>query len=129
MIKTNCVISRMEKLRPEQETFPGLQSLTRDSVSPVDRGLIMVSSNLSYIIEPLPDSEGHHLIYRSEHLKLPLGNCGVEYSKSTTRDWVLHYTNQTRKRPRRVSLNAGVNLGVGFSPLRILTLDPGVFLN
>lgn len=73
----------------------------------------MVSSNLSYIIEPLPGSEGHHLIYRSEHLKLPLGNCGFEHYKSTTRDWVLQFTNQTKKRPRRVSLSARVNLGVG----------------
>lgn len=66
------------------------------------RGLIVVSSNLSYIIEPLPDSKGHHLIYRSEHLKLPLGNCGAEHSKSTPGDWVLHFTNQTKKRPRRM---------------------------
>lgn len=88
----------------------------------------MVSSNLSYIIEPLPDSEGHHLIYRSEHLKLPLGNCGVEYSKSTTRDWVLHFTNQTKKRPRRVSLSAGVLEDLE-DALRILALDPGVFPN
>uniref|UniRef100_A0A5F9C1R1 ADAM metallopeptidase domain 19 n=1 Tax=Oryctolagus cuniculus TaxID=9986 RepID=A0A5F9C1R1_RABIT len=66
------------------------------------RGLIVVSSNLSYIIEPLPDSEGQHLIYRSEHLKLPPGNCGSEHSKLTTRDWVLQFTQQTKKRPRRM---------------------------
>ncbi|XP_058400825.1 disintegrin and metalloproteinase domain-containing protein 19 [Diceros bicornis minor] len=66
------------------------------------RGLIMVSSNLSYIIEPLPDSEGHHLIYRSEHLKLPPGNCGFEHSKPTARDWALQFTNQTKKRPHRM---------------------------
>uniref|UniRef100_A0A8P0TH85 ADAM metallopeptidase domain 19 n=1 Tax=Canis lupus familiaris TaxID=9615 RepID=A0A8P0TH85_CANLF len=66
------------------------------------RGLITVSSNLSYIIEPLPDSEGHHLIYRSEHLKLPLGNCGFKYSKSITGDRVLPSMNQTKKRPRRM---------------------------
>ncbi|XP_055416613.1 disintegrin and metalloproteinase domain-containing protein 19 [Bubalus kerabau] len=63
------------------------------------RGLIIVSSNLSYIIEPLPDSQSHHRIYRSEHLKLPLGNCGFE---PTTRDWVPQFTNQTKKRPRRM---------------------------
>ncbi|XP_060152530.1 disintegrin and metalloproteinase domain-containing protein 19 isoform X3 [Globicephala melas] len=66
------------------------------------RGLIMVSSNLSYIIEPLPDSEGYHLIYRSEHLKLPPRNCGFEHSKPTARDWVPQFTNQTKKRPRRM---------------------------
>lgn len=65
----------------------------------------MVSSNLSYIIEPLPDSEGYHLIYRSEHLKLPPRNCGFEHSKPTARDWVLQFTNQTKKRPRRVSFS------------------------
>lgn len=66
------------------------------------RGLIVVNSNLSYIIEPAPDSEGHHLIYRSGHLKLPPGNCGFKHSKPTARDWVLQFTNQTKKRPRRM---------------------------
>uniref|UniRef100_A0A2K6EYV0 ADAM metallopeptidase domain 19 n=1 Tax=Propithecus coquereli TaxID=379532 RepID=A0A2K6EYV0_PROCO len=66
------------------------------------RGLIMVSSNLSYVIEPLPDSEGQHLIYRAEHLKLPPGNCGFEHSKPTTRDWALQFTQQTKTRPRRM---------------------------
>ncbi|KAK2497243.1 hypothetical protein MC885_018784, partial [Smutsia gigantea] len=65
------------------------------------RGLIMVNGNLSYIIEPLSDSEGHHLLYRSEHLKLPPGNCGFEHSKPTTRDWVLQFTNQSKNQPRR----------------------------
>lgn len=105
MIKTNCEIFYRGKLRPEQGAFPAPQSLTRDSISPVNRGLIMVSSNLSYIIEPLPDSEGYHLIYRSEHLKLPPRNCGFEHSKPTARDWVLQFTNQTKKRPRRVSFS------------------------
>ncbi|PNI72197.1 ADAM19 isoform 1 [Pan troglodytes] len=66
------------------------------------RGLITVSSNLSYVIEPLPDSKGQHLIYRSEHLKPPPGNCGFEHSKPTTRDWALQFTQQTKKRPRRM---------------------------
>eukprot|EP00069_Balaena_mysticetus_P000684 bmy_14762T0 len=39
---------------------------------------------------------------RSEHLKLPPGNCGFEHSKPTARDWVLQFTNQTKKRPRRM---------------------------
>ncbi|XP_036171164.1 disintegrin and metalloproteinase domain-containing protein 19 isoform X1 [Myotis myotis] len=66
------------------------------------RGLIVVNSNLSYIIEPLPDSGGHHLIYRSEHLKLPPGNCGFEHSGNTSRDWGFQFTNQIKKRPHRI---------------------------
>ncbi|XP_069850012.1 disintegrin and metalloproteinase domain-containing protein 19 [Dipodomys merriami] len=66
------------------------------------RGLIMVRSNLSYIIEPLPDSQGQHLIYRSEHLKLPTGNCGFEHSRPTAGNWALQFTQQTKKQPRRM---------------------------
>ncbi|XP_027697692.1 disintegrin and metalloproteinase domain-containing protein 19 [Vombatus ursinus] len=66
------------------------------------RGLIVVSSNLSYLIEPLPDGQGQHLIYRSEHLKLPAGSCGYEHSQPNATDWVLQFTNQTRKHQRRV---------------------------
>ncbi|KAM5298294.1 disintegrin and metalloproteinase domain-containing protein 19 [Ctenodactylus gundi] len=66
------------------------------------RGLIVVSSNLSYIIEPLPDSEGQHLIYRSEHLKLSPGSCGFEHVMPTARDWAFQFTHQTKKRPRRM---------------------------
>ncbi|XP_006906524.1 disintegrin and metalloproteinase domain-containing protein 19 [Pteropus alecto] len=66
------------------------------------RGLIVVNSNLSYIIEPLPDSEGYHLIYRSEHLKVPPGNCGFRHSKPSSRDWALPFTNLATKRPRRM---------------------------
>lgn len=91
-----------------------------------------MSSNLSYVIEPLPDSEDQHLIYRSEHLKPPPGNCGSGHSKLSTRDWALQFTQQTKKRPRRVSfeaLSAEINLGTDLSPLRLLTLNPGVFLN
>ncbi|XP_045140517.1 disintegrin and metalloproteinase domain-containing protein 19 [Echinops telfairi] len=65
------------------------------------RGLITVNRNLSYIIEPLPDSEEWHLIYRSEHLKLPSGNCGFQHSMPTARDWILPFTNQTKKQPPR----------------------------
>ncbi|XP_008845610.1 disintegrin and metalloproteinase domain-containing protein 19 [Nannospalax galili] len=66
------------------------------------RGLITVNSNLSYIIEPVPDSEGQHLIYRSEHLKLPPGNCGFKHSMPTTKDWALQFTHQTKKGPHRM---------------------------
>lgn len=66
------------------------------------RGLITVTSNLSYIIEPVPDSGSQHRIYRSEHLKLPPGNCGFEHSKPTAKDWALQFTQQTQKQPRRM---------------------------
>ncbi|XP_037356074.1 disintegrin and metalloproteinase domain-containing protein 19 isoform X2 [Talpa occidentalis] len=66
------------------------------------RGLIMVSGNLSYIIEPLPGSEDYHLIYRSEHLQLPPGNCGFQHPNPTARDWVLQFANQTKHQPRRM---------------------------
>lgn len=95
----------MGKLRPEQETFPGPKPLTKDSISSIDRGLIVVNSNLSYIIEPLPDSESYHLIYRSEHLKLPPGNCGFRHSEPSSRDWALPFTNLATKRTRRVSVS------------------------
>uniref|UniRef100_A0A8C4Y280 ADAM metallopeptidase domain 19 n=1 Tax=Gopherus evgoodei TaxID=1825980 RepID=A0A8C4Y280_9SAUR len=48
------------------------------------RGLIVLSSNLSYILEPVPDSQDQHLIYRSEHLRLPKGTCGDLHEEPTT---------------------------------------------
>ncbi|KAK7810021.1 hypothetical protein U0070_015758 [Myodes glareolus] len=66
------------------------------------RGLVIVRSNLSYIIEPVPGSDSQHLIYRSEHLKLPPGNCGFEHSEPTAKDWALQFTQQTKKQPRRM---------------------------
>ncbi|XP_012585574.1 PREDICTED: disintegrin and metalloproteinase domain-containing protein 19 isoform X1 [Condylura cristata] len=66
------------------------------------RGLIMISSNLSYIIEPLPGSEDHHLIYRSEHLHLPPGKCGFQHTNPTARDGVLQLASETKHRPRRM---------------------------
>ncbi|XP_041079252.1 disintegrin and metalloproteinase domain-containing protein 19-like [Polyodon spathula] len=40
------------------------------------RGLIVVNSSLSYLIEPLHEGEEQHLIYRTEHLSLRRGTCG-----------------------------------------------------
>lgn len=68
-------------------------------------------SNLSYIIEPVPGSDSQHLIYRSEHLKLPPGNCGFEHSEPTAKDWALQFTQQTKKQPRRVSLQVLAGTG------------------
>ncbi|XP_068129203.1 disintegrin and metalloproteinase domain-containing protein 19 [Hyperolius riggenbachi] len=39
------------------------------------RGLVTVSNNESYLVEPLPGDGQLHLIYRAEHLPLPAGQC------------------------------------------------------
>ncbi|XP_040201010.1 disintegrin and metalloproteinase domain-containing protein 19 [Rana temporaria] len=51
------------------------------STCPGIRGLITVSNNLSYVVEPLPGDSHRHLIYRAEHLSLPGGKCGHSKSK------------------------------------------------
>ncbi|XP_063784465.1 disintegrin and metalloproteinase domain-containing protein 19 [Pseudophryne corroboree] len=40
------------------------------------RGLITLSNNVSYVVEPLPGDGHKHLIYRAEHLGLEGGKCG-----------------------------------------------------
>ncbi|XP_053155060.1 disintegrin and metalloproteinase domain-containing protein 19 [Hemicordylus capensis] len=52
------------------------------------RGLIVLHNNLSYILEPLFHSQEQHLIYRSEHLKVPRGTCGNHHSGSDAMDWL-----------------------------------------
>ncbi|XP_075756740.1 disintegrin and metalloproteinase domain-containing protein 19 isoform X1 [Pelodiscus sinensis] len=52
------------------------------------RGLIELSSNLSYILEPVPDSQNRHLIYRSEHAMLPQGTCGSKHAEPTAPHWL-----------------------------------------
>ncbi|KAG8128475.1 hypothetical protein E2320_015315, partial [Naja naja] len=66
------------------------------------RGLIVISNNLSYILEPLPDSQEHHFIYRSEHLKVPHGSCGSEHLESKVTDWLAELTGRTEPRYHRV---------------------------
>ncbi|KAJ6667843.1 hypothetical protein lerEdw1_016164 [Lerista edwardsae] len=56
------------------------------------RGLIILSNNLSYILEPLPHSQKQHLIYRSEHLKIPKGSCGNQHLGSQAMDWLAELT-------------------------------------
>ncbi|XP_062826306.1 disintegrin and metalloproteinase domain-containing protein 19 isoform X2 [Anolis carolinensis] len=51
------------------------------------RGLIVLRNNLSYILEPLPHNQEQHLIYRSEHLKVPRGSCGNQNSEFWAIDW------------------------------------------
>ncbi|KAM4747850.1 disintegrin and metalloproteinase domain-containing protein 19 isoform 2-T2 [Rhinophrynus dorsalis] len=40
------------------------------------RGLISLSNNLSYIVEPVPGESTRHFIYKAKHLDLGGGNCG-----------------------------------------------------
>ncbi|KAM8971880.1 disintegrin and metalloproteinase domain-containing protein 19 [Pelodytes ibericus] len=40
------------------------------------RGLITISTNLSYVVEPLPGEDNRHIIYKAEHLDLGKGQCG-----------------------------------------------------
>ncbi|XP_042309543.1 disintegrin and metalloproteinase domain-containing protein 19 isoform X1 [Sceloporus undulatus] len=66
------------------------------------RGLITLRNNLSYILEPLPHSLEQHLIYRSEHLKIPRGSCGNQNSGSMAMDWFNELTGQAEPGYHRV---------------------------
>ncbi|CAM5170071.1 unnamed protein product [Natator depressus] len=66
------------------------------------RGLIVLSSNLSYILEPVPDSQDQHLIYRSEHLRLPKGTCGYLHEEMTATHWLNTLTGQATAHHHRV---------------------------
>ncbi|XP_007653484.2 disintegrin and metalloproteinase domain-containing protein 19 [Ornithorhynchus anatinus] len=66
------------------------------------RGLIVVSHNLSYIMEPLPGDQERHLIYRLEHLKFPQGTCRQVHSTSAAMDWLTHFTSQAKAGHGRV---------------------------
>uniref|UniRef100_A0A670IIW9 ADAM metallopeptidase domain 19 n=1 Tax=Podarcis muralis TaxID=64176 RepID=A0A670IIW9_PODMU len=66
------------------------------------RGLIILSNNLSYILEPLPHNQEQHLIYRSEHLKVARGTCGNQHSGSKAMDWLGELTKSQRDKFHRV---------------------------
>ncbi|OXB61402.1 hypothetical protein ASZ78_000270, partial [Callipepla squamata] len=74
-----------------------------------NRGLIVLRSNCSYVLEPLPNSTDHHRIYRLDDLKMPAGACGHQDSRATARDWLgdfaagVKFSNQ---RVRREALQA-----------------------
>lgn len=53
-----------------------------------NRGLIVLRSNFSYVLEPLPDSTDQHRIYRLDDLKMPAGACGHQGSMATGRNWL-----------------------------------------
>lgn len=53
-----------------------------------NRGLIVLRSNCSYVLEPLPDSPDQHRIYRLDDLRMPAGACGHRGSMATDRNWL-----------------------------------------
>ncbi|XP_052540602.1 disintegrin and metalloproteinase domain-containing protein 19 isoform X1 [Tympanuchus pallidicinctus] len=52
------------------------------------RGLIVLRSNCSYVLEPLPDNPDLHHIYRLDDLRMPAGACGHQDSMATARNWL-----------------------------------------
>ncbi|XP_009706946.1 PREDICTED: disintegrin and metalloproteinase domain-containing protein 19, partial [Cariama cristata] len=73
------------------------------------RGLIILSSNSSYILEPAPDSPNQHLIYRLDGLKLQKGTCGYQGTGDAAEDWLNDFTTgmkPPRQRVKRETLQA-----------------------
>ncbi|XP_065546668.1 disintegrin and metalloproteinase domain-containing protein 19 isoform X2 [Lathamus discolor] len=73
------------------------------------RGLIVLSSNSSYILEPAPDSPNQHFIYRLDDLRLQRGACGYQGTEDTTKDWLRDFTTgmkPPRERVKREALQA-----------------------
>ncbi|XP_061216143.1 disintegrin and metalloproteinase domain-containing protein 19 isoform X1 [Neopsephotus bourkii] len=73
------------------------------------RGLIILSSNSSYILEPAPDSPNQHFIYRLDDLRLQRGACGYQGTGDTTKDWLRDFTagmKPPRQRVKREALQA-----------------------
>lgn len=66
------------------------------------RGLISFSSNLSYLIEPLPGDRGLHIIYRAEHFKIPGGNCGHQHPQAVPDNLTSGITTATNSGHHRV---------------------------
>ncbi|NXS59535.1 ADA19 protein, partial [Brachypteracias leptosomus] len=66
------------------------------------RGLIVLSSNSSYILEPVPDSPHQHLIYRLGNLRLQRGACGYQGTGDTAKDWLRDFTMGMKPRSQRV---------------------------
>ncbi|XP_048347076.1 disintegrin and metalloproteinase domain-containing protein 19 isoform X2 [Sphaerodactylus townsendi] len=66
------------------------------------RGLIVLNSNLSYVLEPLPHNQEQHLIYRTEHFKFPRGTCGSKQSGSEAIEWLTELTDQAEPSYHRV---------------------------
>ncbi|XP_040459820.1 disintegrin and metalloproteinase domain-containing protein 19 [Falco naumanni] len=73
------------------------------------RGLIVLSSNSSYILEPAPDSPNQHLIYRLDDLRLQRGACAYRGTGDAAGDWLRDFTagmKPPRQRVKREALQA-----------------------
>ncbi|NXL57854.1 ADA19 protein, partial [Chordeiles acutipennis] len=73
------------------------------------RGLIVLSSNSSYILEPVPDSPNQHLIYKLDDLRLQRGACGYQGTGGTAENWLRDFTTgmkPPRQRVKRETLQA-----------------------
>ncbi|XP_054024406.1 disintegrin and metalloproteinase domain-containing protein 19 [Dryobates pubescens] len=66
------------------------------------RGLIMLNSNSSYILEPAPDSPDQHLIYRLDNLRLQGGACGYQGTGDAAEDWLRDFTTGMKPPHQRV---------------------------
>uniref|UniRef100_A0A663FH78 ADAM metallopeptidase domain 19 n=1 Tax=Aquila chrysaetos chrysaetos TaxID=223781 RepID=A0A663FH78_AQUCH len=67
------------------------------------RGLIVLSSNSSYILEPVPDSPNQHLIYKLDDLRLERGTCGYQGTRDAAEDWLRDFTTGMKPSRQRVS--------------------------
>ncbi|XP_010071601.1 PREDICTED: disintegrin and metalloproteinase domain-containing protein 19, partial [Pterocles gutturalis] len=66
------------------------------------RGLIVLSSNSSYILEPVPESPNQHLIYRLHNLRLQRGACGYQGTGDVAEDWLRDFTTGMKPPHQRV---------------------------
>uniref|UniRef100_A0A8C8S5G8 ADAM metallopeptidase domain 19 n=1 Tax=Pelusios castaneus TaxID=367368 RepID=A0A8C8S5G8_9SAUR len=67
-------------------------------------GFIVLSHNLSYVLEPAPGSQERHLIYRSEQLELPKGTCGYQHEVPRAGRKLSSWTGRAAADRRRVSM-------------------------
>lgn len=73
------------------------------TASRFNRGLIVLSSNSSYILEPAPDSPNQHWIYRVDNLRLQRGACGYQGTGDADEDWLRDFTTGMKSPGQRVS--------------------------
>ncbi|NXA17295.1 ADA19 protein, partial [Ibidorhyncha struthersii] len=66
------------------------------------RGLIVLSSNSSYILEPVPDSPNQHLIYTLDNLRLQRGACGYQGTGNAAENWLRDFTTGMKPPHQRV---------------------------
>lgn len=62
-----------------------------------------MSSNSSYILEPVPDSPNQHLIYKLDDLRLQRGTCGYQGTGNAAEDWLRDFTAGMKAPSQRVS--------------------------